>query len=208
MHGSAVELGNINEKPRNFGVNSWIGQNQIHVRWGWERDFAAFFLRFHKFMAGTAGLPCPFTKSADLLLDDSRIHARSLNYGQDRILFINSRPQSYQWSENVRPLERLLPSLAGRVVTTEVVSPGILPYPLPCTRVVAPRLFDIAALAARVDYVIGIDTGPMAATYNQYCTAKHIVCHNSVSYNGYPNTVTVKSIPQLLEVLKEERLLI
>jgi hypothetical protein len=73
-------------------------------------------------------------------------------------LVVNSECLSGQlpvWDEG--RLARLALSLPGRVITTHTVTG------LPCTLGLAPRLQDIARLAGRCRFVVGINTGPMIA---------------------------------------------
>ena len=205
---SLVQLGNISQMPEGLAINSWIGQDELHTKWGWEDDFAAFYLKFLEYLADKAHLTSPLTISKHLLLDGPAILMRKAPARPADVLFINSKPFSGQWDEDLAPLNQLVHLIRGPVMTTEVLPPGFRMFPVTSTRDHAPMLIDIARAAMDAKYVIGIDTGPMIPTFNVYSKARHIVLHNSVSYDGYPNTVTVKTYGALQRVLEEEKLLI
>jgi hypothetical protein len=194
--------------PECGAIDSWIGREELHTRWEWEKDFAAFYLRFLEFLAHEAGLTTPLVTARHLLLDGPTILMRKVPPVVPDIVFINSVPLSGQWDQDLTPLNRVASQLKGRVMSTEPLPVAPRMFPATCSRDVAPRLIDIARACAGARYVIGIDTGPMIPTFNIYSKARHIVLHNTVNYAGYPNTRTVKTMAALESALEEERLLL
>lgn len=205
---SSVRLGDIKDRPKD-AIDSWIGQDQLHTKWKWQDDFSAFQIKFFDFLARRASVCNPLTRPEHLRLDGLPVVSRHRPYGPINVLLVNSTPLSYQWTEDLDPLHKLVNRLKGRIVTTEYPPPSLIECPVPCTRTEAPKLIDVGAVAIDAKFVIGIDTGPMIPTFNVYSHATHIVCHNAVNYDfpEHPRTVTVQDYAQLEVALNRFSLL-
>ena len=100
----------------------------------------------------------PFKSKDDICHQQPELNAGNDDWPCWDWLIVNSECFSGQLERWDEPrLAEICRSLPGRVITTHPV-PG-----LPCTRQVAPSLFDVAKVAGRSRIVAGINTGPLWA---------------------------------------------
>jgi hypothetical protein len=100
------------------------------------------------------GLPFPFRTKDDICHVQPKLYQDGEKWDW---LVINSECFSGQVVWDEARLAEICRSLPGRVITTHPV-PG-----LPCTRQIAPTLFNIGQLAGRCRFIAGINTGPLWA---------------------------------------------
>lgn len=178
-------------------VNAWIGQKNVHVAWGWA-SFFPFLIRFYGSLARKVGVPSP-CGVIDRLLMSAEVfeRARKVTLPCFDLLLVNSPPKSHQWDYDPKVFAEiaLRAQAAGiTVVTTERVES------VPCTRDLGLSLVGIGALQCR--NIVGIDTGPMVATWNELSRdVPRIICHKELNF-AWPLTVTVRNNRQLLDAVR------
>jgi hypothetical protein len=117
--------------------------------------YEAVYLDHFRRICRDAGVDCPFTSTMEICHAQPELDEPGDSWDW---LIVNSQCLSQQLDHWDEPrLARAALSLPGKVVTTHPV------HGLPCTREIAPRLWDIAKLAGRCRFIVGINTGPFWA---------------------------------------------
>lgn len=90
------------------------------------------------------------------------------NYKDIEILIVNSSPKSgqYNYNKNEWDMEIIELNKKYKVATTQFVSDNIISLD-------NLRLKDITAISIKVNYIIGINTGPLLPLFNTY-TLEHV----------------------------------
>jgi hypothetical protein len=113
-------------------------------------------------------------------------------------LIVNSNSMALNFATETEKLNELFEILADKLnelnvkfITTEKIKD------YPCTRELAPNFIDIFNLSQNLNYIVGMDTGPVNVAVNKnnlYKLKKFIILNtNGWNYNNYKNSMAIFS---------------
>lgn len=143
-------------------VNLWIGHNRFVHDHPDGKIYDLMYVDFWKYISLKMGVDNPIkTREENLILLDERASP-----GEEYdVLFINSKPMSFQVIYEEHLYERIIAHIAGRSLSVCTT------YPLAgarhCTITNNYSVRDIAEISTKCRYVIGIHTGPLIPTLNE-----------------------------------------
>ena len=154
-----IKLCDIREYKDN-GYDAWMGYNRYWhnhpERWNYNKVMLDWFEYFSK----RINVKNPLESMDDLLFDEMILNNQSgYSYGCN-YLVIDGKPRSNQIRYNKGKFEELEQKLEGMVISSERM------------RKRGMNLMDIAILASRSEFVIGIHTAPMLVTFNSLSISK------------------------------------
>jgi hypothetical protein len=173
------------------GLNCWIGHENYFYSHHERRHWANFHMQWFERLSSKLGVKNPIRDKSDLLagFDVLRKPATTCD-----VLIINSPPGSGQLPDfNQKIFDRVASNLyhAGlRVITIEPLG-----FPVPATRDYDLKLHQIGRI--RFNMLIGVDTGPLWPTYNQFQkkeAARVIIGSTSDIFGLTPTEVTCQTM--------------
>lgn len=189
-----------------FGAGGfWYGQPDVS-------HWCAPALRYFAQLTARLGFPAsanPLREPRDFLFDYPALQMPVADGGVERILVINSPPQSGQFSGfSHEGFDRLIAQLdrAGHNVIT--TSPSLI-TDIPCTQAQRMDVTAIGRLSQRCRAIIGVATGPMWTTFNKWNpTALRVLLNDRERVDILPEiTVHANSLSIVPEILKDHGLL-
>lgn len=150
-------------------VEIWVGQTTIWKARSFRRPhptphiYNQLYLDHWRWICESLDVQFPFETREDICHVQPELHLPGEEWDW---LVVNSKPLSNQldaWDES--RLACMALRLPGRVITTHPVPS------LPCTRDLAPSLWNIGQLATRCRFIVGINTGPLIACLSVWTLA-------------------------------------
>jgi hypothetical protein len=190
-----ISLRPLSEKTA-LAMNAWIGE--IYFAHPGSSIYDIFYIDWFNYLTNKM-----YGKSLNLTLISDYLPL-SMGTPQYDMLIINSVPQSNQFALNEQLFNEYIVNLSKKykVITTKKVD-GV-----PCSIDTNMTLIDIGAIAAKVDHVIAIHTGPITTCINQWAVnnvKSWVICDIKNSFS-FSNMTWVRNMQELIDVIQNDYL--
>jgi hypothetical protein len=159
-----VAVGPTQERPPD-SIDCWIGAEGYHQNHPDWHNYVRLYVDFFGHLSQKAGVPCPIKRREHMLFDSPAVLGRQIPEKHYDVLVINARPLSGQWDFKHGEFLELVTQLRNNRLSVLTTHPcGI--ENVPATVNMRWKIADIAKQSMDVDWIIGVDTGPLGSTYN------------------------------------------
>lgn len=202
------------DPPSEGSIEVWKNHDRFFEKHPKKNDFVQVYIAWFDELARKMGLENPIKRAEHFLFDYPALIRKTPLDGPFDFLIINSPPMSGQ----LRGYSNLLETCSAlhgkgyKILTTHSV--GELPrnggLSVPDTQQYGLTVTDIGALSRHCRFIIQVATGPSWTTFNvfnQSTVELRIILLDNEKINMSPNTIHVQNEAQVLEILKQKRLL-